>query len=270
VFLILNNQEIISINNLKKYFDEVRAVDGISFKIKEGEVFGLLGPNGAGKTTAIKLILGLLEPTEGKIFVFNKEVKDNRILIKQNIGYVAEDPLIYKFLTLEELFNFISSIRNLDEKQTSRDLTYYIESFGLKPFYKELIDNLSHGNKQKVQIITSVLHKPKLIILDEPFSGLDPQSIKIVKEILKLQIERGVSILFSTHILDYAQEICDRICIIDKGKIVGIGTLNELKQELNDLNSDLEDIFLKLTKLDVSIEKMKKKWRKQNPRMKAN
>ncbi|MEJ2248414.1 MAG: ABC transporter ATP-binding protein [Candidatus Lokiarchaeota archaeon] len=260
------NHSCIIVENLKKYYGDIKAVDDISFNVRFGEVFGLLGPNGAGKTTTIKTILGLIEATEGKINILGIDLKANRVLIKKRVGYVAEDPLIYRYLTVKELFNFIASIRKLKGKEFTEDLRYYIESLNLEKEYSQIIDTLSHGNKQKVQLIAAILHKPDLLILDEPFSGLDSKSIKIVKEILKIQIEKGISIIFSTHILGYAQDLCDRICIINKGKIAGIGTFKELQEKIKDKKTNLEDIFLKLTEEEKKINETIKNWKKDHKR----
>ncbi|MFX0010957.1 MAG: ABC transporter ATP-binding protein [Candidatus Hermodarchaeota archaeon] len=253
--------EIISVSNLKKYFDEVKAVNGISFNVYRGEVFGLLGPNGAGKTTTIKLLLGLLEPLEGEIKVMGMNPERDEVKIKSRVGYVSEEPLIFKSLTPKDLFNFIASIRQLDEQEASIKVKEYLDSLEATEYYNQLIATLSHGNKQKIQIIASILHEPDLLILDEPLSGLDAKSVRVVKEILNLHTERGGSVVFSTHIMELAEELCDRIAIINKGKIVGLGTIDELKQQANKLGARLEEVFLRLTEQDTSVDEIVKKLR---------
>ncbi|MFX1597336.1 MAG: ABC transporter ATP-binding protein [Promethearchaeota archaeon] len=255
------NHEIISVKNLKKYFDEVKAVDGISFNVYEGEVFGLLGPNGAGKTTTIKLLLGLLEPNEGEMSVFGMNPEREEVQIKHRIGYVSEEPLIFKSLTPKDLFNFIASVRELDEEKTTGLAKEYMENLEAIDYYDQLIATLSHGNKQKLQIIAAILHEPDLLILDEPIAGLDAKSVRVVKSILELHTQRGGSVLFSTHIMEIAQELCDRIGIIHKGKMVGIGTLEELRQLANKLGASLEDVFLRLTEQDTTVNEIIKKLR---------
>ena len=253
--------EIISVSNLKKYFDEVKAVNGISFNVYRGEVFGLLGPNGAGKTTTIKLLLGLLEPLEGEVKVMGMNPERDEVKIKSRVGYVSEEPLIFKSLTPKDLFNFIASIRHLDEQEATIKVKEYLDSLEATEYYNQLIATLSHGNKQKIQIIASILHEPDLLILDEPLSGLDAKSVRVVKEILNLHTERGGSVVFSTHIMELAEELCDRIAIINKGKIVGLGTIDELKQQANKLGARLEEVFLRLTEQDTSIDEIVKKLR---------
>jgi len=253
---------MIELNSLKKYFGEVKAVDGISFAVKKGEVFGLLGPNGAGKTTTIKLLLGLLEPNGGDMKVLGLDPNKDEIEIKSRIGYVPEDPLIFKSLTPKNLFKLIASIRGLDPEEVSNRAQVYLESLGALEYFEQLIATLSHGNKQKIQVIAAILHDPEILILDEPLSGLDAKSVKVIKEILDLHTERGGSVLFSTHIMEIAEELCDRIGIINKGKMVGIGTIEELNTQSNKIGARLEDIFLRLTEQDSSIEEIVKKLRK--------
>ncbi|MFW9819513.1 MAG: ABC transporter ATP-binding protein [Candidatus Thorarchaeota archaeon] len=257
----MSNHEIIKVRELKKFFGEVKAVNGISFNVHQGEVFGLLGPNGAGKTTTIKLLLGLLEPNEGEMSVFGMNPEREEVEIKRRIGYVSEEPLIFKSLTPKDLFNFIASVRNLDEEQTTELAKEYMESLEALEYYEQLIATLSHGNKQKLQIIAAILHEPDLLILDEPIAGLDAKSVRVVKSILELHTQRGGSVLFSTHIMEIAQELCDRIGIIHKGKMVGIGTLDELRQQADRVGATLEDVFLRLTEQDTSVNEIVKKLR---------
>ncbi|TFG18127.1 MAG: ABC transporter ATP-binding protein [Promethearchaeota archaeon] len=256
------NNEIISVRNLKKFFGDVKAVNGIDFDVHKGEIFGLLGPNGAGKTTTIKLLLGLLEPNEGNISIMGYDPEKDEVEIKKNIGYVSEEPLIFKSLTPKDLFNFIASIRKLDPDNATERAKEYLESLGALEYYEQLIATLSHGNKQKIQIVASILHDPDLLILDEPIAGLDAKSVRVIKEIMDIQIDKGGSVLFSTHIMEIAQDLCDRIAIINKGKIVGIGTIEELSRQADRLGSNLEDIFLRLTEQDTSVEEIVKKLRK--------
>ena len=255
------DDNVISVKGLKKYFGETKAVNGISFDVHKGEVFGLLGPNGAGKTTTIKLLLGLLEPLEGEISIFGLNPEREEIKLKKNVGYVSEEPMIFKSLTPKDLFNFIASIRQLDPKKATDRVHEYLESLEAKEYYNQMIASLSHGNKQKMQIIASILHEPELLILDEPISGLDAKSVRVFKEILVLHIEKGGAVLFSTHIMEVAEDLCDRIAIINKGKFVGLGTIDELRQQANKAGASLEDVFLRLTEQDSSVKDIVKKLR---------
>jgi len=258
----MNDSVMISVSELKKFFGDIKAVNGISFQVKKGEVFGLLGPNGAGKTTTIKLLLGLLEPNHGDISIMGLNPETEEVQIKSQIGYVSEEPLIFKSLTPKDLFNFIASIRSLEAEETSKRAQEYLESLGALEYYEQLIATLSHGNKQKIQIISAILHDPDLLIMDEPLAGLDAKSVKVIKEILDIHIENGGAVLFSTHIMEIAEVLCDRIAIINRGKLVGIGTMEELRQQADRLGANLEDVFLRLTEQDVSVNEIIKKLRK--------
>jgi len=262
---IMENIEpvMLDVKSLSKSFENVQAVDNLSFQIRKGEIYGLLGPNGAGKTTTIKLILGLLEADEGDITVLGLKPETDEVEIKNRIGYVSEEPLIYKSLTPKELFNFIASIRKLDGEKVSKKLAEYLEGLSAIEYYERLISTLSRGNKQKVQIIAAILHDPEILIMDEPLAGLDAKSVKVVKEIIDLHTKRGGSVLFSTHIMEIAEDICDRIGIINNGKLVAEGNFEELRQKANALGDDvdLEDIFLKLTEQDESINEIIEKLR---------
>lgn len=256
------NDVMISVKNLKKFFGDVKAVNGISFNVNKGEIFGLLGPNGAGKTTTIKLLLGLLESDEGELEVLGMDPEKDELQIKRRIGYVSEEPLIFKSLTPKDLFNFVASIRGMTSEKTTEKAQQYLESLGALEYYNQLIATLSHGNKQKIQIIAAILHEPDLLILDEPLSGLDAKSVKVMKEILDMHLEKGGSVLFSTHIMEIAEELCDRIAIINKGKIVGIGTIDQLNEQSHKIGARLEDVYLRLTEEDTSVEEIVKKLRK--------
>jgi ABC-2 type transport system ATP-binding protein len=194
-----------------------------------------------------------------EIFGLNPERQD--VQIKERVGYVAEEPLIYKSLTPKDLFNFIASIRELEEDVIQQRAKEYLESFEALEYYDQMIATLSHGNKQKLQIIAAILHDPQLLILDEPIAGLDAKSVRVAREIIELHLENGGSVLFSTHIMEIAEDMCDRIGIINKGKMVGIGRLNKLRQQANKLGASLEDVFLRLTEQDTSVNEIVKKLR---------
>jgi len=258
----MTDDKIISVRNLKKYFGEVKAVNGVSFDVHKGEIFGLLGPNGAGKTTTIKLLLGLLEPLEGEISIFDLNPEREEVLMKKKIGYVSEEPLIFKSLTPKDLFNFIASIRKLDANEATERVSEYLESLGATEYYERMIATLSHGNKQKIQLVSALLHEPELLILDEPLGGLDAKSVRVVKELLDIHIEKGGAVLFSTHIMEVAEDLCDRIAIINRGKLVGLGTIEELRNQADKVGATLEEVFLRLTEQDSSVEEIVKKLRK--------
>ncbi|MBN2151295.1 MAG: ABC transporter ATP-binding protein [Candidatus Lokiarchaeota archaeon] len=245
--------DIIQVDGLQKHFGDVKAVNGITFRVRHGEVFGLLGPNGAGKTTTIKTLLGLLEPTAGIVRVFGLDPLKDEVLVKQRLGYVAEEPLIYKSLTPVEVFDFIASVRELDGVEVSTKAREYMESLGATEYANRSVATLSRGNRQKVQIVSALLHDPALLIMDDPLLGLDAKTVKVVKEIIDLHTRRGGAVIFSTHIMEVAQELCDRIAIINNGVIVGMGTFDELRKQADKAGANLEDVFLRLTEQDASV-----------------
>jgi len=251
--VISETRAILTIGNLKKYFKNIRAVDDISFEVKRGEIYGLLGPNGAGKTTTVKNILGLLEPDDGDIKVNGMDPLEDNKEIKTLIGYISEEPLIYKSLSPKEMFNFIVTVRNLDTVEITNKIADLLDSLEAKQYYNAPIVSLSKGNKQKMQIIAGLLHEPELLIMDEPLAGLDARSSRIVKDILKIHTSNGGAVLLSTHQMDTAENLCDRIGILVNGKLVAEGTLNELRNIAQEVGASLEDIFLKLTHQDKSV-----------------
>jgi len=257
----MSEESVVVVKDLQKFFGDVKAVNKISFDVRPGEIFGLLGPNGAGKTTTIKLLLGLFEPLAGEMRIFGLNPERDGIEIKRRLGYVAEEPLIFKSLTPRDLFKFLASIRGMNEKIASKRGYEYLQSLEALQYYDKLIATLSKGNKQKIQIIAAIIHESDLLILDEPLAGLDAKSVKVFKEVIKMHTQNGGGVLFSTHIMEIAEELCDRIAILNKGKIVGIGTIEELREQANKLGAGLEDIFLRLTEQDASVEEILKKLR---------
>jgi len=245
----INNEapQILVIEELTKKFGNFRAVDDISLHVNRGEIFGFLGPNGAGKTTTIKMIAGLLKPDAGRIFINTRSLADNPIQCKQDTGYIPDRPYLFEKLSGYEFLQFIASLYSLAPETFSKNIAYYLKLFDLQDWQHHLIESYSHGMRQKL-IITSVfmLNLP-LIVVDEPMVGLDPKSARIVKELFKSHAARGSTIFLSTHSLEIAEELCDRIGIILNGSLRAIGNLNDLKLEARMEHTGLEDIFLELT-----------------------
>ena len=232
--------------NLTKKFGSNAAVDKLNLKIEKGELFGFLGPNAAGKTTTIKLLAGLLKPTAGSAIISGYDIEKDYIKIKSMLGYIPDVPYLYEKLTAREFLRFVSEIYRLDEKESGRKIEGLIEFFSLKEFGDSLIEEYSHGMRQKVVIMAAFLHDPQVIIVDEPMVGLDPKTTKLVKDLLKKSSRDGKTVFMSTHTLSLAEEICDRIGIIDKGNLVAIGTMDELRKK-SGVDGRLEEIFLKVT-----------------------
>ncbi|MDU7163072.1 MAG: ABC transporter ATP-binding protein [Anaerococcus vaginalis] len=233
-------------NFTKKYDNGKRAVDNISFSVNNGEIFGFLGPNGAGKSTTIKAIVGLIKKSSGEINIDGIRLEDDPILYKNKFSYLADNPDLFDKFTGVEYINFVSDIYGIDEKTRDERLNTYLDYFDIRQAMADLISSYSHGMKQKLAIISSLIHDPDLLILDEPMVGLDPKSSFNLKKIMRERKERGKMVFFSTHVMEVAENICDRIAIISKGKIVAKGSLDEIRKNLDE-NKSLEELFLELT-----------------------
>jgi len=243
----------IVIENLVKSFGDLVAVNDISLEVREGEIYALLGPNGAGKTTIIKMLMGLLDPDSGRAKVFDIDSKEDPVEVKNLVGYVPEEQQLYDSLTPRELFNFIASIRGLPEEKVTKRMKEFLKALDFEQYYDNMIITLSQGNKQKTMLIAALLHRPKLLILDEPFSSLDVRAAKIMKDIVKIHTENGGSVLLSTHVMEVAEGLCDRVGIIDEGKLVAEGTLDELRSKSEREGATLESLFLKLTEQEEEV-----------------
>ena len=231
------------------------AVENLSFTVKTGEIYGLLGPNGAGKTTTLKVLVGVLEARSGKVEVFNTPLSDE-VSVKSKIGYVPEEVVLMDSLTPRDFLEFTSSIRRLNAEAVNPRLERLTSAFELKQYFDTPIAALSMGNKQKVAIIAALLHEPPLLILDEPLIGLDARSSKILKELISFHAKKGGAVIFSTHIMEVAEKLCDRVGIINKGRIVGEGTVDDLRKLVRTAEGSLEEIFLKVTEQEAGMQEI--------------
>ncbi|MFX1416335.1 MAG: ABC transporter ATP-binding protein [Promethearchaeota archaeon] len=243
----------VSMRNVVKSFGELIAVNEVSFEVREGEIFGILGPNGAGKTTAIKVLMGLLDADSGSAEVFGISSSEDPIGVKRIVGYVPEEQQLYESLTPREIFEFIASVRGLPEERTSKRVEEFVRALDFEKYYDSMVVTLSQGNKQKALLIAALIHKPKLLILDEPFSGLDVRTASIMKDVIKIHAENGGSVLLSTHIMEVAEAMCDRVGILDEGKLVAVGTLEELRDLSQREGATLENVFLALTEQEDEV-----------------
>ena len=237
----------IILESVSKRFGNVWAVRDLSLRIEYGRVYGLLGPNGSGKSTTMKIILGLVKPDSGKILVDGLDVSKNPVEVKRIIGYVPETPKLYDYLTGIEYLDFIGEAYGMSPEERKRRIEEFLEAFELKGRENELISGYSRGMKQKIALIAALIHKPKILILDEPLSGLDPKSARIVKDLIHELAEEGVTTVFSTHILEIADAICDELAIMYEGRKIAEGRPDELKRMAGESRSTLEEVFLKLT-----------------------
>ena len=234
------------INGVSKSFENNKKVlNDITFDINSGEIFGFIGHNGAGKTTLIKSIVGIHDFDEGEILIDKKSIKSDPVSCKKKFAYIPDNPDLYEYLTGIQYLNFIGDIFKVPQDERQELIKYYAERFDLEKDIGSTIASYSHGMKQKLAIISALIHKPKLLILDEPFVGLDPKAAFTLKDIMKEFCELGGSIFFSTHVLEVAEKICDRIAIIKGGRIIAYGTTEKVKG-----NSSLENVFMELIDKD--------------------
>jgi ABC-2 type transport system ATP-binding protein len=238
---------VISINGLVKKYDSVLAVDGLSLEIPAGELFGFIGPNGAGKTTTIKLLVGLLKPSSGAIHIDRLDLEQDPIQVKKVIGYIPDRPFLYNKLTGWEYLEFVAGLYSMDQEIARDRAEKYLSLFDLESFSDELIEGYSHGMRQKLIISGALIHNPKVIIVDEPLVGLDPKGARQVKQLFQDLCEKGTTIFMSTHSLGVAETMCHRVGIIQKGKMIALGTVEQLRAQAEHQHGDLEAVFLKLT-----------------------
>jgi len=238
---------VIRLEALTKKFGAFTAVDAIDLHVRKGEVFGFLGPNGAGKTTTFKMICGLMNPNAGRITIDGIDVLKDPTAAKRITGYIPDRPYLYEKLTGDEFLEFIGGIYGIDPKENRRRAGELLEFFALSAFRGELIEGYSHGMKQRLTLSAALLPRPPLLVVDEPMVGLDPGGAKLVKEVFRRKAEQGDTVFMSTHTLEVAEEVCDRIAIIRGGKIVAMGTMEALREQQRDGSANLEAIFLSLT-----------------------
>ncbi len=239
--------DAIRIEHLTKAFGDYKAVNDVSLTVRPGEIFGFLGPNGAGKTTTIKMLAGLLKPDQGSIHLGGIDLAVDPLTCKQQTGYIPDRPYLYEKLTGEEFLQFIARLYKLPEELYHPRVDEYLRLFDLTDWRHHLIESYSHGMRQKLIIASALMLDPPLIVVDEPMIGLDPKSARIVKELFKKHARRGNAVFLSTHSLEIAEELCDRIGIILQGKLKSLGTMADLRHQARLEKSGLEDVFLELT-----------------------
>ncbi len=241
------NSHAVELKDVTKRYDEIVAVNNLNLTIETGEIFGLLGPNGSGKSTTLKMLMGLVEPTAGSVKVLGLDVQQRPVEVKQQVGYVPEAANIYEFLTGIEYLDFIGDIYGVPTAEKQQRINEYLKALQLEGREGDMINSYSDGMRKKISLISAFLFKPKLLLLDEPLNALDPRSARIVKDYLHELKGQGVTTIMSTHVLEIAEAICDRIGIMYQGGILALGNMDELRQRASLPKSDLEDIFLKLT-----------------------
>ncbi len=246
-------EPLVEVSGISVRFGSFLALDNLSLRVMPGEVFGLLGPNGAGKTTTIKVLMGLVVPSAGKVKVHGFDPLLQPVNVKSSIGYVAENSIVYESLSPRDFFEFVVSMRKIDRDSASRVVSRLADVFDLAQYFDSPMATLSMGLKQKVALIAAFIHQPPVLLLDEPLNGLDAKSSRVVKDLMSLHVQRGGAVLFSTHIMEIAEHLCTRIGIIDHGKSIAEGTLEQLRNKTDGKDSSLEEVFLKLTNEDSEV-----------------
>ena len=237
---------MIELHDLVKHFGEVRAVDGISLTVPPGEFFAVLGPNAAGKTTTIKMVVGLIKPTSGSARVAGFDVQTQPLEARARLAYVPDFPFLYDKLTPWEFLRFTGQLFRMADSAIARAADELVPRFNLEPWLNKPIEGLSHGTRQRVAIASALLHEPEVFVIDEPMVGLDPHHARVVKDVLKERSRRGMSVFLSTHQISVAEEMADRIGIIHKGRLVAVGTAEDLRRQAG-TGGALEQAFLAIT-----------------------
>jgi len=243
---------VIELTNVTKRYGSKLAVDNLTLGVPAGELFAFLGPNGAGKTTTIKMLCGLLFPTSGAVRVGGFDIQKDGDQARQLISYVPDQPFLYEKLTGREFLQFIADLYGMPRDRAASRMQVVIDLFSLHEFVDDLTERYSHGMRQRTVFAAALIHEPKLLIADEPTVGLDPKSIRMLKDLLRTEANRGTTIFLSTHSLDIAQQLADRIGIVERGRLIGCGSLAELRKKAS-VDGSLEDVFLKLTEEAAAV-----------------
>ncbi len=237
----------VEILGLYKSYGKTRALNGLTFRVKRGEIYGLIGPNGAGKTTTLKILAGLLRPDKGSARIYGYDTSRQRVRALSLIGYVPENPVVFQNLTVEEFIYFIAALRDLSKDDVSGKLDYYLEVFGLANKRDKPMSALSRGMIQKVLVTAAFIVNPKVLLMDEPMAGMDPESQHVFKNEVRKLVSRGVTVLISSHLLDMVEKFCTKIGVIHRGRLVVEGSVNEVKKKVSEEpDSTLEEVFLKI------------------------
>ena len=235
------NKLMIEIKKVSKKYGDKYALKDVSFDVKDGEIFAFIGHNGAGKTTLIKSICGIIDFDEGEILINGNSIKDNPLACKKELAYISDDPELYEDMKAIAFINFICNMYEVPTEKRTKNIEHYAKMFDLENELNNQIKSFSHGMKQKVALIAALSHEPKVLIMDEPFVGLDPKAIFDMKEVMHEVAKSGGTIFFSTHILDMAEKLCDRVAIVKKGEIIKVGSMKKIRGD-----KSLEKVFLEL------------------------
>ena len=237
---------MIRVEGVVKTYGDFVAVDGLDLEVGSGEIVGLLGPNGAGKTTTLRVIVGILEPDAGRVLVEGHDVRRRPLEAKRRLGFVPDRPYVYDKLTGEELLRFAAALRGQRGPEVEARIDELLDLWELEPWRDELVESYSHGMRQKLILSSALVHRPGALVIDEPMVGLDPTAARILKRLLRGFADRGGCALISTHTLEFAEALCDRLAVIREGAILARGTMEELRAQAETESGDLEEVFLRL------------------------
>ncbi len=239
--------EMLEIEGVSKSYGGFQAVKSIDLKVHRGEIFGFLGPNGAGKTTTIRMVAGVLRPSAGRILIGGDDLEQRPESAKARVGYIPDRPYLYEKLSGGEFLRFVAGLWGREGEEVEARADRLLELFQLTPWKEELIESYSHGMRQKLLISSALIHQPEVVVVDEPMVGLDPRSAKLLKDLFRTFAENGGTVFLSTHTLEVAEALCDRIAIIHEGEIIALGSMDELRAQADAGGAHLEEIFLKVT-----------------------
>ena len=252
---------MITLSSLTKRYGAFTAVNDVDLTIRKGELFGFLGPNGAGKTTTFRMIAGIILPTSGRIEIGGIDLGRQPLVAKRRLGYIPDRPFVYDKITGAEFLRFVAALYGAHDQSLERRIDELLDLFELAPWKNQLTESYSHGMRQKLIIASAFVHRPEVIVVDEPMVGLDPKGARLLKDLFRQYVHRGGTILMSTHTLEVAEGMCDRIAIMQGGRILARGTMAELREQTASGDSSLEDLFLRLTggfrdhQLDAILER---------------
>ncbi len=238
---------MIRLEGLRKTYGKFVAVNKLDLHVPRGELFGFLGPNGAGKTTTLRMIAGIMRPTAGRVWLGGDDLLADPLTAKHRLGFIPDRPFVYEKLTGAEFLRFVAGLYGQDGDMVERRMDELLDVFELSDWKDELVESYSHGMRQKLIISSALIHRPECIVVDEPMVGLDPRAARLLKDIFRQFVAKGGTVLMSTHTLEVAQAMCDRIAIIQQGNVVAQGTMDELREQTASGNASLEELFLKLT-----------------------
>ena len=246
---------MIQLENLTRHYGSLAAVQDLNLTVHKGELFGFLGPNGAGKTTTIRMIIGLIRPTRGTVNVAGHDVKREPLAVKRAVGYLAQTPLLYNRLTGREFLRFMGGLYGLGDEKIHAQTEHLLTLMDLSDKADQLIESYSGGMRHKIGLCGALLHEPPVLVLDEPLTGLDPYSARRIKDLLQELCRQGATVFLSTHVLEIAERVCDRVGILDKGRLIAVGTMKALRtQAQSSAETTLEDLFLQLTGDETAAE----------------